>query len=269
MTCAYQQPLKSGHLTEDTSVMPTFWRRLSAILLLIIFTTGCEPADLPFAGKTDSDRPTEASHIPGDNVITVGNVRVLKEERQVEVDANVVLREGILEYLAVAEGGKEYESVLSLRCKPSQLHAALLLLGCETGGVPQQAKGDYIGPSMKRRHENPRSRLDVFVEWQVAGRTVRVRAEKLLTVRTAGGASPGDTYWVFTGSLFDKDDSGRELYLADLERSVIAVWYDPSALINLPIPSADPYRGNTYGFRVNTKILPESSKVKLILQPHR
>jgi len=202
------------------------------------------------------------------NVITLGDVRVLKQERQVQLEAEIVLREGILEYLAVVEGGKAYESVLSLKCKPSELHAALLLVGCEIGDVPEETKGDYIGPEASQPKENPRSHIDIFVEWEEQDRPVRVRAEKLLATRAADGAPPPDTHWVFTGSLFSEDESGKEMYLADLEKSVISVWYDPTAVINLPIPSADPYRGETYGFSVNKEILPESPRVKLVIQPH-
>ncbi len=244
-------------------------RAALAAVLVVVFVGGCEPPDLPLVGSTSPEPKTDEAHTSEDNVVVLGDVRVLREERQVQVEAQIVLRKGILEYLAVAEGGKEYESVLSLKCKPSELHAALLLVGCEIGDVPEETKGDYIGPAASQPEENPRSHIDIFVEWQEEGRPVRVRAEKLLATRAADGGSPQDTHWVFTGSLFGKDESGKEMYLADLEKSVIAVWYDPTAVINLPVPSADPYRSETYGFSVNKEILPASSRAKLVIQPHK
>ncbi len=201
------------------------------------------------------------------SVLKFGNVVAYPKERRIEVEGRFSLDEGILEYLAVAEEGKAYESVLVLKCEPSRLHLALLALGYEPGNIPEEAKGDYIRQSFGANDENPKNHLDLFVEWTEGDQTVRVRAEELL-YSIAEGKPADQTHWVFTGSYFAKDSEGREFYVADWERSIVAVWYDPTALINLPVVTGNPYRGPS-GFAVNTRLLPEDSKVKLIILPHK
>ena len=206
--------------------------------------------------------------VPAPKVVKFGNVAAYPRERRIEVEAIFCTEEGVLEYLAVAESGKTYESVLQLDCEPSRLHAALLALGYEPGDVPQEAKGDMIGgESFGTGRQNPKSYLDIFVEWTEGERTVRVRAEELL-LSIADDKPAEASHWVFTGSYFAKDPQQREWYAADLGRSIIAVWYDPSAVINLPLVTENPYRGPG-GFAVNTEILPEGPKVKLIILPRK
>jgi len=210
-------------------------------------------------------QPQKPASLP--EVVKFGNVAAYPRERRIEVEASFCIEEGILEYLGVAESGKTYESVLQLDCEPSKLHAALLALGYEPGDVPQEAKGDLIGSeSFRTGRQNPKSYLDIFVEWTEGDKSVRVRAEELL-LSIAEDKPAGATHWVFTGSYFARDTQGQEWYAADLERSIIAVWYDPSGVINLPVVTGNPYRGPS-GFAVNTEALPDAPKAKLIILPH-
>jgi len=225
---------------------------------------GCAPRD-----QQDAQTPVIAETEPAltPEVVKFGNVITYPRDSRIEVEAVFCLEEGILEYLAVAKSGKTYESVLELNCEPSKLHAALLALGCEPGDVPEEAKGDFVGAAYGTGRQNSRSYLDIFVEWTEGNETVRVRAEELLR-SIAEDKPPGPIHWVFTGSYFAKDREGRDWYSADLGRSIIAVWYDPSAVINLPLVTGNPYRGAS-GFAVNTTILPTAPKAKLIIEPHR
>ncbi len=239
------------------------FNKLSVFALTVILLSGSQGCIRPHRRDLVAEgRPNQVEQTP--KVIKLGNVTVYPRERRIEVEALFCLEEGILEYLAVGESGKTYESVLQLDCEPSMLHAALLALGYEPGDVPEETKGDFTGGTSRR---NPKSYLDIFVEWTEGEKTVRIRAEELLL--SIADEKPADAaYWVFTGSHFTKDREGREWYTADIRRSIIAVWYDPSAVINFPVVTGNPYRGSS-GFAVNSKIMPEGSKAKLIILPHK
>ena len=216
-------------------------------------------------GETTAKSPEEVKIVGESRVLKFGTVTACIDERRVEVDVEVCLEEGILEYLAVAEDGKAYESALIIRCEPRDLHMGLLAIGCEPGDVPKEAKGDFIGEAVAQSNEKPESRLELDLEWIEQGKPIRIRAEELL-FSIDKKQTLKQSHWTFTGSYFSQDDEGREYYEADVGRSVIAVWYDPSAVINLPLASGNPYRGPS-GFSVNTAMLPKGSKAKLVIRP--
>ena len=63
----------------------------------------------------------------------------------VEATGSVSLTNGILEFIAVEPKGRDYESLLTLNCKPSALKFALLLIGWNrrrnpTGRTGQQTR---------------------------------------------------------------------------------------------------------------------------------
>jgi len=234
------------------------------VLLTVLWGCAVSPReDEHVAAVAESLRRAPAAE---PRVVTFGNVVAYPDPRRIEADVEFCLKEGILEYFAVAEGGKAYESVLVVMCEPSRLHAALVALGYEPGDVPAEAKGDFVEEFAPGGERKPGSRLDLFVEWTENGQPVRVRAEKLL-LSIADDGPAGQTYWTFTGSYFAEDETGRERYAADFYRSVIAVWYDPSAVINLPVAAGNPYRQRA-GFAVNTEALPTDTKARLVILPH-
>jgi len=240
---------------------------LTVCFFFMTLGSGCAiPPDggQPPAGVVEASGSTATAET---RVFQFGEVTAHLAERRVEVDVEFCLKKGILEFFAVAEGGKAYESVLVILCEPSDLHLALLAAGFEPGDVPEEARGDYVGESSSNGEENPESRLDLFLEWTEDDETVRVRAEKLMfSIADKGPA--GETHWVFTGSYFVADRDGRQCYAADAYRSVIAVWYDPSAVINLPVATGNPYRSDA-GFAVVGDMQPSNGKAKLIILPHR
>jgi len=184
----------------------------------------------------------ESVHLPGLHVNSKGQI--------VEATGHVALTNGILEFVAVEAGGRDYESLLTLTCRPSALKFALLLLGLhegETNGAPL--------------------RLDV--EWDVAGKPHRVPVETLLLDRTTG-KSPATLPFIFSGSSFGFDLTGsNQIFYADVEQAHVALWWQPAVLINVRGDSGNPYRGDNQGFEVNSKLVPKAgTPVKLIFRPH-
>lgn len=178
------------------------------------------------------------------------------EKKYVEATGKVSLTSGILEFIAVEQGGRDYESLFTLECKPSALNFALLLIGCETGAVPREVKsGGKVG-----------GRLRLEVEWQADGKSKRVPLEKLLINRKTK-KSPAELPWVFTGSKFVKDIEGREVFLADSEQAFISLWWSPAVLINVAGEFGNPYRADDQGFEANTSAIPaKDTPVKLIFR---
>jgi hypothetical protein len=88
------------------------------------------------------------------------------DHKFIEATGHVAPTDGILEFIAVELTGRDYESPLTLDCKPSELQFALILIGGESGPLPQQAKaGEKVG-----------NRLQLEVEWEANGQA-RFRRE--------------------------------------------------------------------------------------------
>ncbi len=164
--------------------------------------------------------------------------------KYVEATGKTATIDDILEFIAVETAGRDYESLFTLDCRPSALKFGLLLIGCEPG-------------------ESNGSPLSIEVEWQGQ----RVPVEQLLIDRRTK-KPPGPLPWVFTGSYFNKDPiSGNEVFRADEELAFIALWWEPSVLINLTKDFGNPYRNRDQGFEANPKRLPaKGTPVKLILR---
>jgi len=187
----------------------------------------------------------------------VGGFRVNLQEKRVEAIGRFCLKEGILDYLAVTSGGQEYESVVALKGKGSVLHQWLLAIGAMPG--PTQDIIDYFkkNPTPDRKvPDRPGTALDVTVEWERDGKKFSVPATQLLFNRKV--KKPQDQgHWIFTGSAFAKDPEGKgEVYMADVDRALIAVVYASSAVVNFDKDIGNPYAGEDEGYEVNTKLVP-------------
>ncbi|MFC1671900.1 YdjY domain-containing protein [Planctomycetota bacterium] len=184
------------------------------------------------------------------------------EKKSVTATGKVCLTKGIVEYLIVAGGGKEYESVLSMDAKPSHLHAALLMVGGQVGKVAEELMGDDKAKA-KDKPDKAASLFTMNVEWIDDGKKVSFPGEMLLHDREKK-TTGRDLAWAFTGSMFYKLEDGRERYLADEDGSIVATYYDDGAILNLAVQSKDPYRGSSFGYEVNEKRIPPKGTTVLI-----
>jgi len=181
-------------------------------------------------------------------VVQLPGLRVHPETKLVEATGHIVLTNGILEFLAVEAGGRDYESLVTLTCRPSALKFALLLVGCpegETNGAP----------------------LRIEIEWESGGKTNQLPVEALLLDRRTGQA-PARLPWIFSGSYFSSDlSSSNQLFAADLEQAHVALWWQPAALINVRAAAGNPYRGDDQGFEVNSqRVPPVGTPIKLFFR---
>ena len=177
-----------------------------------------------------------------------------------EVDAVVCLGEGILDFLVVPqESGKEYETLLRMDAQPSELHAALLALGARPGPLPPELRGDNRGaPQNAAGSPAPGpigDRVAISVRWGEPGQEKEIPVEKWLIDRGTGKTAEG-LYWIFSGSFFGKYPDTHQVYVGDVERLAVAMWYHAACVLNLGVAAGSPYRGQRLGFEINRAAVP-------------
>ena len=74
--------------------------------------------------------------------------------------------------------------------------------------------------------------------------------------------------FAFTGSRFEKDENGKPMFMADEEKSIVALKLDPYAVLNTPLDTRDidPQHAAGYGLNqfVNSK---RHARCRIILEP--
>ena len=202
-------------------LLPRFFR-----LLL----TACLLSCASLAAQEASPGPSAAR-----SPVRLGKVRVDPEHRRVAFPAVFNMTEGMLEYVLVGNQGKTHESLLRTEVEPTQLHTAMLLLGVKTGerhpgdAPPSAINADYLrsAPALKG---DP---ITILLKWEVDGKATTCRAEELIyNLEVKAAAAPGD--WTYNGSMFDENQ-----FLAQQEKSFVALVTDPAALANNPRPGHD------------------------------
>jgi acylphosphatase len=130
---------------------------------------------------------------------------------------------GAIEYLVVAKGGKEYESILVIEVTPDELHQALLRIGLEPGepakeGDPPKGRG-----------------VRILAEYEADGKKVRRPADEFVVSKKTGKPlAPGP--WAFTGSMKGFDPAtNKESLQAYMSRNIVGLhWLDATPLIQNP-----------------------------------
>lgn len=223
------------------------------------------------------------------HVVTLPGIVLHPQGGELRIDGEICIEQGILEYLAVAGGGKEYESLFALQCRPSHLQATMLIAGYDAGSLAPDVRGDFApgvdttavtapqgAPETLRPPPGHWTRapvrptevtIDVDVR-QVDGTWKRYPVEHFLLDRARGG-SPPPLKWAYTGSFFYSGEvPGPERFAADMELSLMALFYDPAALLNLTRKADNPYRDEHAGFEAHELHLPpKGTRVRLILKP--
>lgn len=220
-----------------------------------------KPVELP-------DKPVNAkgSETP-DPAILESQVITMSQGEKVYYKAGIVEKieiEGAianptmpLEFVACADGGKAYESLVVLKCKPWNVQLALILAGLKEGGGPKSF-GDATRPTGDL--------VLAYISWEKDGKTVSYRVEELLI--DSGTKKTLDLVgWSFSGSMFvDEIDydtgkpTGKKIYLADIEKNIIASWHDPAAILNIPT------QGNLY-LPYKELLPPAGTKIIMTIRP--
>lgn len=217
---------------------------------------GCAaPVDTSSAARDESSPTTQAS---GPRVVDFASgIRIDYRVPQVEVDCEVILREGDLELFAYAKASvpKEHESILRTHVPPQKVYQALGLIGLTPG---QTLK--YLIETKTIRPASGDS-VDVMVRYEKDGETVEESAcEWMLDAVAKAPMKP--THWLFTGS--EKMDDG--VFAADYEGTLVTVVDFPSSLLSLPTSHSE--SDDQLWLKANTQAIPPvGTSVTLVLRP--
>lgn len=172
-------------------------------------------ASLPTTQPAAEHEPRIAEFAPG--------VRINWTLKQVELEARVVLREGVLELFACTVQTREHESIVVVKARPLRIFEALGLIGL-TPGAP--IRFDETSESFWPAYGDP---VSIAVRYARGGEPVTEDISAWM-VETAGGKTMAPRYWVFAGSR----RFSEERFGADLEGTVICVVDFDTALLALP-----------------------------------
>lgn len=175
----------------------------------------------PFEGPAPPPSPIERV---GPNQVRIGGILVDTAKKELSVDGfvNEVM---VLEFLANTKGGwKAYESALELETNAVNFNVACLLIGLD----PARA----VVPRRQFDPQNPQGDpMELFVEWDDAGRRRRIRAEQVIYNRLTKQTLP-EGPWVYTGSVFHKENT----YQAEIEGVLIGFMHNTAPIIESPRP---------------------------------
>lgn len=211
---------------------------LCLALLLCLSAGSAVRAEAQAKSKTNkAPKPPQVERIT-ENVYRVGAVIIDTQARTVTCKGVINMDQGAIEYLAVALGGKTHESLLRIDVRPLHLQVALLMLDLEPKNVLKY-QGDPATPQG--------APVEIRVRWRdQKGAEQEVRAEDLILEEPSNRVMPPNR-WAFTGSRILKEG-----FEADLAKSLVAVYHDPAAILDNPLPG-----GVTNNYIVHSKRVPK------------
>jgi len=209
--------------------------------------------DGPLGHPAGDKNPAKAGPKESKDVLTLDQKeKVYLKEKKMEIEAIIANPNMPLELFGCTEGGKDYESLVVLKCQPHNIQMVLILFGLKEGKGPEKF-GDATKPT-----GDP---VLVFLEWKDdKDKTLSYRGEDLIIDMRTKKPWPR-VGWSFTGSRFEADidfdtgkPTGRQIFLADATKTVIATYHDPAAILDNPTASGGV--GNIYF--PNKELLPKA-----------
>jgi len=178
----------------------------------------------------------------------LGSVWVDPANQELSMTGYVNQVVGLIELLVCGTAGKTHESAFVVHAKPVDIHAGLLLLGLKHGEpMPGIGDGPPLGDS-----------ITLEIEWLSGAELQRVPAATFMFDVKSEKAVRHAT-WIFNGSMMSNGQ-----YMAKMEDSLIATYWDPWAIINIGTEQgADDER-----LVINRKAIPPlHTPVRIIIKP--
>lgn len=247
------------------------------MVALSLFSTGCEEGSSAQqdtkeqssskSGGGETKAPNADSSSKGDKSADTKKVEmgrnvwleVQGEKRRVTVQAEVCLREGMLEHLMCRNRTKEHEAILTADVDARDIHKALIVAKATPGKTVQYKEDGTVVPPTGTKIKVTLTYKDKDKTKTVSGRDwVRdLKTKKSLTVD-----------WVFAGSQFLENPLEKDkppLYAANAG-DVICVSNFEGAMLDLPINSSK--NNAELEFEAFTeRIPPVGTSVTVILEP--
>jgi len=227
-------------------------RRASVGSVLLMMVAGglvLGPAQAARGGNPNEKQPTA-----GRCVRFAPGVRIDFDALVVELDAAIVLREGMLELFACSPHTREHESILVIPARPLHIFQAMGLVGLEPGSPVRYDE------KTGKWHPADGERLKLEVRYPHKGQTRRIPAAHwLYDINSARELSA--LGWVFAGSrTFGQDQK----FAADAEGTIVSVVDFDTALISLDTMHSD--SNAELWLQANTEsIPPRGTKCTLLL----
>lgn len=199
----------------------------------------------------------------GETEYRLGEIVFDAKSREIRLPAVMNLREGgPTEYLLVHESGKVHEGILTTKVKPLDLQIVMKLLRYRSG---EGTLFDTFLPAEEQRRKiedgNKSERGDavaIRVRWEKDCQTHEHPAADWV-LDAESGKPMADEPWILTGSHLSNGT-----FLADIEGSIIAIYLDQIALLNMERKGAE----NDERWGANAAKTPEvGQKVTVLLQP--
>ena len=203
------------------------------------------------------------------------------QERCVDVEGAICLREGLLELIACTKGSKEHESIVAIKARPMHIHVSLLLLGARNGNPAMRKptnkegtrwieippKGDPVNVYLVFKNKKGK-----MVERPISDFVAAAEKKPDEKVGAKNGDAAEDTKFphtfLFSGSLLRGNGPGPRKYLSDLSGNVISVVTFGDELLCLP--GIQGHDNDSLMWRVDATDLPAiGTKVTLRLRPKR
>ena len=191
-------------------------------------------------------------------------IKIFPDQKRIEVEGEMSLEmgqykqlEGAIEYLACSKGGKTYESMVVLKCEPTEFYEALKKIGLKPGKPASfDDSGKHVPPSGDK--------VRIFIEWKnPKGKTMHMRAEDLIhNKKTKKNMQYVD--WIFAGSAFMEDpETEKQVLQAEYTGSIVSTHHgDHTVIIQNPLSEAL----DESIYSVNPKLAPKpGTKIKFIV----
>lgn len=212
-----QEAQISGH--KPPGCNPPRWGAVAASLCCMVFLSPAAAQDT---------RPSQSTTRPA-MVAYQRGIRIDWQNRHVEADGQVILREGPLELFACSPGTREHESIVCIDGNPLHLFQAMGLIGI-TPGRPSR-----FDPDSRRYFPASGDPVEIEVRYLLDGRIHIERIERWM--RRVGPENKPDARpeleplpWVFAGSY----TTSEGVFTAKTEGTVIALVDFSSSLVALP-----------------------------------
>lgn len=190
----------------------------------------------------------------------------------VSIEAEVLVRDDLLEYLLVGPGGAAHESLLTTRARPSVLNVGLLALGLEPGKNAVWTPKDPL-PTREEMRQGiapyevtpPQGdALHLYVGWREESQVHFYRVEDLLRDLSAGRTMRRHEFVYLGSRMVPYGRERTETFAADLYQNLICVTYfsDGFTLLTAALPESI----EQTIWMANAWLLPpQGSKVALVL----
>ena len=221
-------------MRHGTRLRPPLHAALAAACLLPVSGAGPQEAETaPDLGRALVETLAE------------GGVHLAPEAGFVAVDAEVVVRRDLLEYLLVGPGGALHESLFQTDASPSLLNAGLLALGARAGNNAEWIAVEPPPTLEERRAGQPTHDVRspegdgfyLYATWQEGDELYLYRVEDLVA-NLHDDRSMRRHRWVYLGSRFAPLGEEPEVFVADVEQNLVNVTFFPegNTLITAALP---------------------------------